>query len=200
MKKLMTILLSAVMILGLTACGSTAPAKQDAPAAAQKEAAAKPGKTLVVYYSASGVTKKVATYIAAETKADLFEVKPDPVYSSADLDYRDANSRVSKEHNTKERNVKLVADTAPDFKAYDTVFIGYPIWWGIAAWPVDTFVKANDFNGKKVITFATAASSGFGNSGRLLKEMGKGGTWIDGVCFHGANENEVKTWIKKLSL
>lgn len=129
------------------------------------------GKILVVYYSASGHTKDVANVIADETGADLFELEPIEPYTSDDLNYRDENSRVSQEHeNEEQRKVELVSVEAENWDSYETVFIGYPIWWGIAAWPVDSFVEANDFTGKNVIPFCTSASSGLGESGELLEK------------------------------
>ena len=130
------------------------------------------GKTLIVYYSASGNTEEVANYIASATGGDLFEIVPTEIYTNADLDWTDDDSRVSREHdNEDERDVPLVSDTVDNWDEYDTVFIGYPIWWGIAAWPVDGFIKANDFTGKTVIPFCTSSSSGLGESGELLEEM-----------------------------
>lgn len=198
MKKILTIMLSSVMLLGLTACGNSGQPSKQASAAPQTNSAVKTGKTLVVYYSASGNTKRVAHTIAGASKADTFEIIPAENYSSADLNYNDSNSRVSKEHNSKERNVKLVSTSVPNWQDYDTVFVGYPIWWGIAAWPVDTFIKANDFTGKTVIPFATAASSGFGESGKLLQAMSKNGKWVAGKCFHSNNTSEIQSWMKSL--
>ena len=110
------------------------------------------GKTLVVYYSASGNTKDVAEKIAKITEADLFEIEPVEPYTDDDLDWTDDDSRVSREHDDESlRDVELVSTTVDNWDSYDTVYIGYPIWWGIAAWPVDNFVKENDFTGKTVI-------------------------------------------------
>lgn len=198
--------MSSLLLLGLTACGNSSNTKGQAAAAPTTQskettapaASAKKGKTLVVYYSATGTTKQVANIIAKTTGAATFELKPAQDYSSADLNYNDSNSRVSKEHNDKNRDVKLANTTVPNWQEYDTVYIGYPIWWGIAAWPVDDFVKSNKFDGKKVITFATAASSGLGDSGKLLAKMSGTGTWVDGKCFHSASEGEVTSWVKGL--
>ena len=152
------------------------------------------GKTLVVYYSATGTTKGVAEKIAEETGADIFVIEPKVPYSDDDLDWTNDNSRVSREHdNEDERDVPLVTTTVDNWDSYDTVFIGYPIWWGIAAWPVNNFVKNNDFTGKKVITFCTAASSGIGDSGNLLKEMAGTGDWQDGERL---SEDEVASWVR----
>lgn len=160
------------------------------------------GKTLVVYYSASGNTEEVANYIASATGGDLFEIVPTEVYTGADLDWTDEDSRVSREHdNEDERNVLLVSDTVDNWDEYDTVFIGYPIWWGIAAWPVDGFIKANDFTGKTVIPFCTSASSGLGESGELLEEMAGTGEWMEGERFRsGASEETVRSWVEGLGL
>ena len=155
-------------------------------------------KTLVVYYSATGTTKGVAEKIAEETSADIFAIEPKVPYSDEDLDWTNDNSRVSKEHeNEDERDVPLVSTTVDNWDNYDTVFIGYPIWWGIAAWPVNNFVKNNDFTGKKVITFCTAVSSGIGDSGNLLKEMAGTGDWQDGDRL---SEDEVQDWVDSLNL
>lgn len=160
------------------------------------------GKTLVVYYSASGNTEEVANYIASAMDGDLFEIVPTEIYTGADLDWTDEDSRVSREHdNEDERNVPLVSDTVDNWDEYDTVFIGYPIWWGIAAWPVDGFIKANDFTGKTVIPFCTSSSSGLGESGELLKEMAGTGEWMEGERFRsGASEETVQSWVEGLGL
>lgn len=160
------------------------------------------GKTLVVYYSASGNTGGVAETIAEITGGDLFEIEPAEIYTSDDLNWTDDNSRVSREHDDESlRDVELVSTTVDNWDSYDTVYIGYPIWWGIAAWPVDGFVKANDFTGKTVIPFCTAASSGIGQSGELLKDMAGTGDWKDGERFHGgASESDIRSWIDSLGL
>lgn len=130
---------------------------------------------LVVYYSATGNTEEAANYIAQATGGDLFELEPVEPYTEEDLNYGDENSRISREHEDESlRDVELVADTVDNWDQYDTVFIGYPIWWGIAAWPVDGFVEANDFTGKTVIPFCTSASSGLGQSLRTWQEPGIG--------------------------
>ena len=160
------------------------------------------GKTLVVYYSASGNTKDVAEKIAKITEADLFEIEPVEPYTDDDLDWTDDDSRVSREHDDESlRDVELVSTTVDNWDSYDTVYIGYPIWWGIAAWPVDNFVKENDFTGKTVIPFCTASTSGIGDSGNLLEEMTGTGDWKEGERFHGgASESDISSWIDSLGL
>ena len=225
MKKLTALLLSVVLVLSLAACGSankpassttqpetSAPTEQPAtepsessstaPAESESETQPETGKTLVVYYSASGNTERVAKDIAEAAGADLFEIVPTEPYTDNDLDWTDDNSRVTREHEDESlRDVPLTTTEVPDWDSYDTVFIGYPIWWGIAAWPVDAFVKNNDFTGKTVIPFATSSSSGMGQSGTLLSEMAGTGDWQDGQRFSsGASQSDVADWVSGLGL
>ena len=159
-------------------------------------------KTLVVYFSASGSTKAVAETIADELDADIFELVPTQPYSSDDLNWTVSGSRVNREHDDESlRDIALTQTTPANWDEYDTVFIGYPIWWGIAAWPVNNFVKDNDFSGKTVIPFATSSSSGMGQSGTLLEEMANGGTWQSGQRFSsGASSSTVRDWAAALGL
>ena len=160
------------------------------------------GKTLVVYYSASGTTKRVATAIADAAGADLYEITPVEPYTSDDLNWTNSSSRVSREHDDESlRDIALTEITPADWDSYDTVLIGYPIWWGIAAWPVDNFVKGNDFTGKTVIPFCTSASSGLGDSGNLLEEMAGTGDWQEGHRFSsGASDADAADWVASLNL
>ena len=225
MKKLTALLLSVVLVLSLAACGSankpassttqpetSAPTEQPAteppessstaPAESEPETQPETGKTLVVYYSASGNTERVAKDIAEAAGADLFEIVPTEVYTNDDLDWTNPDSRVSREHDDESlRDVPLTTTEVPDWDSYDTVFIGYPIWWGIAAWPVDTFVKNNDFTGKTVIPFATSSSSGMGQSGSLLADMAGTGEWQEGQRFSsGVSSDDVQSWVNGLGL
>lgn len=225
MKKLTALLLSVVLVLSLAACGSankpassttqpetSAPTEQPAtepsessstaPAESEPETQPETGKTLVVYYSASGNTERVAKDIAEAAGADLFEIVPTEVYTNDDLDWTNPDSRVSREHDDESlRDVPLTTTEVPDWNSYDTVFIGYPIWWGIAAWPVDTFAKNNDFTGKTVIPFATSSSSGMGQSGSLLADMAGTGEWQGGQRFSsGVSSDDVQSWVNGLGL
>lgn len=160
------------------------------------------GKTLVVYFSASGNTGRVAGYIAEALNADTFELIPAQPYTSDDLNWTVPGSRVNREHEDESlRDVKLAANTVANWADYDTVFVGYPIWWGIAAWPVNDFVKNNDFTGKTVIPFCTSTSSGLGQSGELLAEMAGTGDWQAGQRFSsGASQEQVAQWVSSLGL
>lgn len=159
-------------------------------------------KTLVVYFSASGSTRRVAEAIAEAANADIFELVPTDPYTSANLNWTTAGSRVNREHDDESlRDIELKSTTVDNWNDYDTIFIGYPIWWGIAAWSVDGFVKANDFTGKTVIPFCTSASSGMGQSGKLLAEMAGTGDWQKGQRFSsGASERSIKEWVSELGL
>lgn len=159
------------------------------------------GKVLVVYYSSTGNTKEAAELIAAATGGDLFELVSSDPYTDEDLNWNDENSRVVYEHeNPDERDVPLVSSVPENFSEYDTVFIGYPIWWGIAAWPVNSFIEANDFTGKTVIPFCTSASSGLGESGELLAEAAGTGNWLEGRRFSsGVSQSEIEEWLNGLS-
>lgn len=157
-------------------------------------------KVLVVYYSAQSHTKAVAEKIAANLGADIFEIVPKQTYTSEDLDWTNDNSRVSKEHNDESlRNIELTNTKVDNFENYDTLLIGYPIWWGIAAWPVNTFVKSNDFSGKTVIPFCTSSSSGLGQSGELLKQEANSGNWLEGHRFSSnPSDLDIKNWTDSL--
>ena len=225
MKRLFSLLTAAVLAVSLAACGSSAssaaatptpttepipaPTEQSAPAESETtetvgstEETTTDGKALVVYYSATGTTKRVAQLIADAIGADLFEVEPAEPYTTADLNYYDKNSRVSREHDDESlRDVALVSAEVPDWDSYDTVFIGYPIWWGGAAWPMNGFMTANDFTGKTVIPFATAASSGMGDSGTDLAKLAGTGDWLDGQRFFSSTTaDDIQSWLDTLGL
>ena len=218
-KKIAAVLLTCIVTIGLMAgCGASntnqSASNNDSQSTSTNQSASNNDsqststnqsgneKTLVVYYSASGNTKDVAEKIAKITEADLFEIEPVEPYTDDDLDWTDDDSRVSREHDDESlRDVELVSTTVDNWDSYDTVYIGYPIWWGIAAWPVDNFVKENDFTGKTVIPFCTAATSGIGDSGNLLEEMTGTGDWKEGERFHGgASESDISSWIDSLGL
>ena len=222
-KKLLTLSLAAVMALSLAACGGNDSSADDQSANQTQEEAAPPadtaenaaapessgdgaeaadGNVLVVYYSASGNTETAANYIAQATGGDIFEITPVEPYTSDDLNWTDDNSRVSREHEDESlRDVELTTTEVENWDSYDTVFIGYPIWWGIAAWPVDGFVEANDFSGKTVIPFCTSSSSGLGQSGELLAQLAGTGDWQEGQRFRSsASQEDVNEWVDSLGL
>ena len=160
----------------------------------------KNGKTLVVYYWAQGHTKEIATKIANNLGADIFEIEPAQIYSEEDLDWTDANSRASRENGDESlRDVELKNVVIPNWDEYETVIIGYPIWWGVSAWPVDSFVKQVDFGNKTVIPFCTSHTSGLGTSDEDLKNKATGGNWQAGHrFFQAASDADIEAWTSKL--
>ena len=154
------------------------------------------GRSIVIYFSATGNTERVASYIAEITGADIFAIEPATPYTSEDLDYRDAESRVSVV-----QNVELVSDSVDGWDEYDTVYIGYPIWWGVAAWPVSSFVSQNDFDGKTIVPFCTSASSGASTSSENLAELAGSGNWLECTRFaSGVDESGVAEWLAQLEM
>lgn len=196
---------SASSVSSSSAASSAASSVAASSAAASSEAASTvttTGKTLVVYFSATGTTEGVAQAIADTVGADLFKVVPSDPYTSDDLNWTNNDSRVSREHNDEGlRAVALESTDVDGWDDYDTVFIGYPIWWGIAAWPMSSFVSANDFSGKNVVPFCTSLSSGIGQSGELLAELAGTGSWLDGQRFsRGSSEADIASWVNGLNL
>ena len=202
-KKFMTGLLMAVALVTLTACGgsSTGTASQTTAnttnAAVPAKAAAGESKVLVVYFSATGTTKNVAETIAANQKGTIFEIKPSEPYTSADLNYRDKSSRVVKEHEQPKLRPAYDGDVA-NWDTYDTVYVGYPLWWQQAPHVVYTFVEKHDFKGKRVIPFCTSVSSPLGSSGENLAKAAGSGDWQQGIRFSsGVSKEEILSWLQK---
>ena len=166
----------------------------------EKPAMDKNAKTIVIYFSAQNHTKNVATKIATNLNADIFEIEPVEAYTEDDLDWTDSASRVSREHSDASlQNVALKSVSVPNWDEYETVFIGYPIWWGDSAWPVDSFVKQVNFGNKTVVPFCTSHSSGLGTSDTDLKANATGGNWQPGHRFsQDATDAEIKDWTNSL--
>lgn len=204
-KRLAACIVGVAAVVTLTAYGggSGDAAATSTPSAAQTVAPATGGDstTLVAYFSATGSTKRVAEDIATTTGGTLFAIEPAEAYTSDDLNYNDADSRVSREHDDERlRDVKLKTTEVPDWDRYTTVYIGYPIWWGVAAWPMNTFVRANDFSGKTVIPFCTSASSPLGSSASELAKLANGGDWKNGQRFSSSESAQnVEAWVRQQS-
>ena len=157
-------------------------------------------KSIVVYFSAQNHTRNVATKIATNINADIFEIEPVEVYTEEDLSWTNSESRVSRERDDASlQDVALKSVSVPNWNEYETVFIGYPIWWGGSAWPVDSFVKQVDFSNKTVIPFCTPHSSGLGTSDTDLKAKATDGNWQPGHRFsQDATDAEINNWIESL--
>ena len=154
-------------------------------------------KALVTYFSASGVTARVAKDLASAAGADLYEIKPDVPYSRADLNWMDKQSRSSVEMRDK-RSRPTLADTDANISAYDTIFTGFPIWWYIAPTIINTFLEAYDFSGKKIVLFATSGGSGFGKAVQSLQPSAPGAQIITGEILNGnPNEKKLKAFADK---
>ena len=214
LKRTLDIVLVFVLLFSLAACAnsntadqkqtsteSAATASNESPAtAAENTASGK--KAIVVYFSGSGNTKRVAELVANETGSELFELVPTTPYTDDDLNWRDENSRVIKEHNDPSlQNTELTSIKVSDWESYDTVLFGYPLWWREAAWPVNSFVKGNDFSGKTIIPFCTSTSDSIGDSGSKLAQMAGTGTWQDGMRFpENDDESSIRDWARSLNL
>lgn len=155
------------------------------------------GKTLVVFFSATGTTKGVAEQIAAVTNADTYEILAAQPYTEADLNWNDQNSRTTLEQNDKSVRPAIGSDDVK-LDGYSTVFIGYPIWWGEEPRIMDTFVESHDFNGKTVVPFCTSGGSGIGSSGSNLAANAGGGNWLEGERL--SSSSDIAGWISGLQL
>lgn len=151
-------------------------------------------KKLVAYFSASGVTRRVAEMLAGAAGADLYEIKPQTPYSSADLNWMDKKSRSSVEMNDPSSRPAL-ADTAAGIEEYDVIFIGFPVWWYTAPAIIRTFLEAYDFSGKVIVPFATSGGSGLGKTSDTLQEIVPSATVTGGKLLNGRqNATELKKW------
>ena len=158
-------------------------------------------KKLVAYFSASGVTAKLAKNLAEAAGADLYEIKPAVPYTNADLNWQDKNSRSSVEMNDKSFR-PAIADKDANIADYDTIFVGFPIWWYVAPTIINTFLEAYDFSGKTIILFATSGGSGMGNSAKELRlSVSDSAVIKDGKRFSAnASVSKLKEWVNSLGI
>ncbi len=207
MKRIIALLIAALLVFGLTACGggSTENAEESSAETAESSsgetAAEEPQNTsdvLVVYFSMTGTTKGVAEKIASITGADIYEIKAAKEYTPEDLDWNDSDSRTTHEQNDPSVWPEIGSDPV-SLEGYKTVYIGYPIWWGQEPRIMDTFVESQNFDGITVIPFCTSGSSSIGDSGKNLESNAGSGNWLDGERFGGGvSEDELQTWIEGL--
>jgi len=156
-------------------------------------------KVLAAYFSASGTTAKVAKDLAKAAGADLYEIKPAVPYTSADLNWMDKKSRSSIEMNDKSSRPAL-ADKDADIGAYDTILLGFPIWWYVAPTIINTFLESYDFSGKKIVLFATSGGSGFGKTVEYLKRsVAEDTTIVEGKLLNGKNSvADLQKWVESI--
>ena len=150
-------------------------------------------KKLVAYFSASGVTAKLAERLAEAIGADLHEIQPEIPYTDADLDWMNKKSRSSVEMSNPDSRPEI-GNKIPDMGQYDTVFVGFPIWWYVAPTIINTFLESYDFTGKKIATFATSGGSGMGKTDSILKKCAPNADWKEGKRFGSADKNALKAW------
>lgn len=153
-------------------------------------------KILVTYFSASGVTKGVAQRLAKVAGADLFEIRPAVPYTQADLNWTDKKSRSSVEMNAPFSRPEI-AEKLPNMADYDTVFIGYPIWWYVAPHIINTFVESYELSGKTLVAFATSGGSGIGKTVEELKKLYPDANWKDGKLLNNISDKELTDWASK---
>lgn len=151
-------------------------------------------KALVAYFSASGVTKRLSENLAKAIGADLFEIIPEELYTEADLNWKDKNSRSTVE--MKDRACRpAIASRIDDISQYDVVFVGFPVWWYREPSIIDTFAESYDFSGKIIVPFATSGISGIGDSGKNIGEIAKGAKVEKGKRFSaGASAEKLEKW------
>ena len=152
-------------------------------------------KSLVVYFSCSGVTKKTAELLSDVAGADLFEIRPEVPYTKADLDWMDKKSRSTVEMNDPSSR-PAIADKVEHMEQYDTVYVGFPIWWYVAPTIINTFLESYDFSGKTVIPFATSGGSGFGNTIKELQPSAPQAQFVEGKLLNHVNKKSIEEWVK----
>lgn len=213
MKKIIILLLMAVITLSLFACAdgsgqsgvnSTEPSQSstnETPTnVSSPERDPDNCKILVAYFSATGNTESVAQKLAKGLEADIYEIVPEIPYTDADLNYGDSSTRATKEQNDPTAR-PVISGSVDSMGKYDVVFIGYPIWWGEAPRIMNTFIESYDFSGKTFVPFCTSGSSGFGNSDSALKSAADGAKWLSGKRFSaGASAEEITEWVNGLGL
>ena len=188
MKKVILALVVISLSISLTAYNSEK--------SSQKLEENKMSKTLVAYFSASGNTAKLARTLASVVDGDLHEIQPKQPYTPADLDWRDSKSRSSVEMNDKSFRPEI-ANKVDDMEKYDTIYIGFPIWWYVAPTIINTFLEQYNLEGKTIIPFATSGSSGMGNTNAELKNSCEGAILKEGKRFDtNASAQELKEWVE----
>lgn len=154
-------------------------------------------KKLVAYFSASGVTKKVAEMISEVSEYELYEIKPKQAYTKADLNWMDKNSKSSVEMKDKKFRPEIITKDI-EMSDYDEIILGFPIWWYVAPTIINTFLEAYDFSGKKITLFATSGGSGFGNTVSELKPSAPNADIVEGKLLNNANKQEIENWLKTI--
>jgi len=195
MKQISFLLIVAIMLI-LPSCAQASKNNNDATQTQNQETMK---KNLVAYFSASGTTARVATNLAKAADADLFEIRPAQPYTNADLNWNDKQSRSTLEMNDKNSR-PAIADKVENMEQYDTIYVGYPIWWYTAPRIMNTFLEQYDLSGKTIIPFATSGGSGLGKSGDELKEASApNAKWLPGRLLNGnPSVDSLVTWVQSI--
>lgn len=213
MKKIIFAVLAAVMVISLAACGGNnlKTEQTSAPTAAADKArptddvptntdSASANNVLVAYFSATGHTRTIAEYIAESLEADIYEIVPETPYTDEDLNYGNDDSRTSVEQNDDSAR-PAISGMVENIDGYDTIFLGYPIWWGEAPKIMYTFLESYDFTGKTIIPFCTSGSSPIGTSAINMKPSAPGADWYDGDRLDSSSTREdIASWVNKFNL
>ena len=213
MKKLLSLLLAAAMVLTLAACGTTNAGNDAAdepkndtaadtaePAPDDNTPESTDSKALVAYFSATGHTKTIAEYLQTVLDADLYEIVPQEPYTADDLDYNTDGCRANQEQNDDSAR-PAISGSVEDMDGYDVVLIGYPIWWGQAPKIVYTFLESYDFSGKTIVPFCTSGSSGIDGSLSGIQALAPDADWLAGQRFSAsASAADVQSWVDSLGL
>lgn len=155
-------------------------------------------KTLVAYFSASGTTARVASELASAIGADRYEIEPKAPYTAADLNWNDRTSRSSVEMNDEHCRPEI-ATAVEDMDAYDTVFVGFPVWWYVEPRIIDTFLESYDFTGKTIVPFATSGGSGLGKAPQRMQQIAASSTVVAGKLLNGRpNAAALRAWAESL--
>ena len=228
MKRLITILTTLTLLLGLTACGQagtqsnpgqsqtqqegtssvgepsapnqSTPPVSSTPEAGESDEETQEGGVLVAYFSATGNTEGIAQHLQTILDADLYEIVPEVAYTDEDLNYSNDDCRANQEQNDPAAR-PAITGTLENPEDYDVVFLGYPIWWGQAPKVIYTFLESCDFGDATIVPFCTSGSSGIGSSADGLQELTENAQWLDGQRFSsGASQDEVAQWVDSLGL
>ncbi len=204
MKRYISIILSVIMLFMLSACGNsnnepasepaTTPAQTEETTEVSSENQAEEGKILVAYFSNTGNTENIAESIVSAMGADVYEIEAAEPYTDEDLNYNDSSTRATVEQNDPKARPEI-GNLPESIDEYDTIYLGYPIWWGQAPKIIYTFLESYDFTGKTIIPFCTSGGSGIGSSDDNLHSAASGANWVDGRRFSGSlSSSEVSDW------
>lgn len=197
-KKILALVTAVMAMMAIAACSMGGSTSASAGSTASSPTVPKDGKTLVVYFSGTGNTKRAAEIIASESGADIYSITPEKPYTKEDLNYRNKESRVVKERDQPGLRPALAGDV-PDWDKYETVYLGYPLWSRQAPPVVYSFVESHNFEGKTVIPFCTSTLDPIGTSGENLAKAAGSGNWLEGDRFsERESEKEIRNWVDSL--